>query len=62
MKEILLEDVAKILENTELTSSQGHTKITTIYRAIIYENKLKPRRKEGTTRRQVERVEMMQYS
>ena len=55
MKEILLEDVAKILENTELTSSQGHIKIITIYRAIIYENKLKPRRKDFSTTKDIKK-------
>ena len=33
-------------ENPELTSSHGHTKITTIYRATIYENDLKTDRKD----------------
>ena len=33
-------------EDPELTSSHGHTKITTIYRAVICENDLKSSRKD----------------
>ena len=32
-------------ERPELTSSHGHTKIITIYRAAIYANDIKSRRK-----------------
>ena len=39
-------EVANMLkqDNPELTSSHGYTKITTIYRATIYENDLKTSR------------------
>ena len=33
-------------EGSKLTSSHGHTKITTIYRVIIYENEPKTSRKD----------------
>ena len=40
--------MAKMMEkeDPEITSSQGHTKITTTYRATIYENNLKTSRKD----------------
>lgn len=39
-------EVAKIAEKVKIISFHGHAKITTTYRATIYENKLKTSRED----------------